>query len=358
MALSMNHEERVAALERCGYRPRQAAFLALVMVSGGYFLRRHYAAFLHQRDGAVGTVFLGKALARGHVERAPFVRRAQVYHVTCPALYAAIGEPHSRSQRTAPITNVVERLMLLDVLVAHPAWRVLATERDRLAWLSARGVPVNAAGGLVLVSRSGPDAARRARWIGRAPVCLDGSEPLPTFIYVRSPTRPPSDFDTFLARHRTLFARLGSVRVVFCCDWAGAVPDAEGRAHRVAHGLSPDYRALDDVSPRQALLTYFEARQRFIRRQFRTFDEASREQLRLDLARFDGPDYEVLYARWEDGGDAVIGSDDIPRRPSSDTDDAFDLVFVPHVVLFSYPMYGDDRGKTRHGRTTLEKQVA
>jgi hypothetical protein len=353
----MTHDECVGALERCGYQLRQAAFLALVMQTGGYFLRRHYAAFRRQVDGAVGTVFLRRAMARGHVERAPFVRRALVYHVDSPVLYAAIGEPHHRSQRPAPVATVVERLMRLDVLVAHPDWNLLATEREILAWLGARGVLERDAGRVVLVAKRGPDEAERRRWIGSRPVCLEPGESAPTFIYVGSPTRTTADFDAFLTRHQPLFARLGSVRLLCCSTWPDAIPGAEDRAKRAAFGLPPGGPALDEPGLRNTLLAHFEARQRFVGRQFRTFDEASLERLRLDLLRFSGAAYDALFTRWEAGGPDAVTIGDVLHAAADGGSERFDLTFNTHVVPFAYPAYDDGRRERRRRRLVLTKQA-
>ena len=354
----MTHDECVGALERCGYAPRQAAFLALVMRTGGYFLRRHYAAFRHQVDGAVGTVFLRRAIARGHVERAPFMRRALVYHVASPCLYAAIGEPHHRSQRAAPVATVVERLMRLDVLVAHPDWNLLATEREILAWLGARGVLERDAGRVVLVASRGPDVANRRRWIGSRPVCLEPGESAPTFIYVGSPTRTPADFDAFLTLHQPLFARLGSVRLLCCTAWPDAIPRAEDRAKRAAFGLPPGGPAVDEPGLRDTLLEHFEARRRFVRRQFRTFDDASLERLRLDLLRFSGAAYDALFIRWEAGGNDAVTISDVLRAAADGGGGRFDLTFNTHVVPFAYPAYGDGRRERRRRRPVLTTRAA
>jgi hypothetical protein len=354
----MTHDECVRALERCGYAPRQAAFLALVMRTDGYFLRRHYAAFRRQVDGAVGTVFLRRAIARGDVVRAPFMRRALVYHVASPVLYAAIGEPHHRSQRPAPIATVVERLMRLDVLVAHLGWNLLATEREILAWLGARGVLERDAGRVVLVARRGPDQARRRRWIGSRPVCLEPGESAPTFIYVSSPTSTTADFDAFLTRHQRLFARLGSVRLLCCSAWPDAMPRAEDRAKRAAFGLPPGGPAVDEPGLRDTLLAHFEARQRFSRRQFRTFDDASRERLRLDLLRFGGAAHEALFTRWEAGGPDAVTISDVLDAAADAGGERFDLTFNTHVVPFAYPTYGDGRRERRRRRPVLAKRAA
>ena len=47
----MTNAERIQALQRLGYTEREAAFLCLAALHGGYFLRRQYAQFLGREDG-------------------------------------------------------------------------------------------------------------------------------------------------------------------------------------------------------------------------------------------------------------------------------------------------------------------
>lgn len=56
--------------------------------------------------------------------------------MTGPAVYLAAGRPHSRLARGVPLDRVVERLMLLDFVIADRARHNLANERERLAYVT------------------------------------------------------------------------------------------------------------------------------------------------------------------------------------------------------------------------------
>jgi len=60
--------ERAQGLESFGYTPRQAAFVAMVAVHGGYFLRRQYVAFIGGSHGRA-TVKLNRERPRAAVRR-------------------------------------------------------------------------------------------------------------------------------------------------------------------------------------------------------------------------------------------------------------------------------------------------
>ena len=53
--------DSVRGLESCGYTEREAAFLYLVGMHSGYFLRRQFLAFIHREDGAMVQRFLCKS---------------------------------------------------------------------------------------------------------------------------------------------------------------------------------------------------------------------------------------------------------------------------------------------------------
>jgi hypothetical protein len=57
----------IYSLEAVGYLEREAAFLYLVAVHSGYFLRRQYAQFIKRDSGALATRFLAKAARLNHL---------------------------------------------------------------------------------------------------------------------------------------------------------------------------------------------------------------------------------------------------------------------------------------------------
>jgi len=73
-------DQTVHVLEAFGYTTRQAQFLALVAVNGGYFLRRQFGAFTGRTHGLATVRFLDGAVTRGGQRQAarapcsPFIR--------------------------------------------------------------------------------------------------------------------------------------------------------------------------------------------------------------------------------------------------------------------------------------------
>src|SRR5207244_9843171 len=55
-----------------------------------------------------------------------------LYHIHGKALYRAIGEANNRNRRPIALPRAVERIMLLDAVIARPDVTWLATERDKV----------------------------------------------------------------------------------------------------------------------------------------------------------------------------------------------------------------------------------
>ena len=84
--------DRCHALEMLGYTARQAHFLVLVALHGGYFLRRQYVAFTGTGHGLAVVRFLAQCVAREHIRVLAYGRHSHVFHLYARPLYAAIGE--------------------------------------------------------------------------------------------------------------------------------------------------------------------------------------------------------------------------------------------------------------------------
>src|SRR5688500_4899933 len=127
-------EDRVQAIAAFGLTDRQARFLVSVMVYAGVFLERQYCAFAGIAHGQKTHDFLTKLAERGYVTPITPGRlhRGRLFHVQYKPLYEAIGEPNNRHRKPAALGRMVERLMLLDAVLAdkHHSW--LGTEHDKV----------------------------------------------------------------------------------------------------------------------------------------------------------------------------------------------------------------------------------
>ena len=174
----MTAEERVTAIAEFGFTERQARFLVLVMRHAGVCVPRQYATFAGVANGGEKSNALFDKLIEQGCAVACSCRhnRARVYHIHHKPLYRAIGEPESRHRRPVSARRAVERLMLLDAVLASPDFDWLTTEREKAAYLAGlmtpeapghspaltSGSPSRAAGAFPATFPIGLDAGGRA----------------------------------------------------------------------------------------------------------------------------------------------------------------------------------------------------
>lgn len=127
---------RVLKLMELGFPLQQARFLTHVLVFSGVFLERQYRAFTGVAHGQRTHAFLTTLIDRGFATPITpgALHRGKIIHLHHKPLYAAIGEPDNRHRRPASLGRVVERLMLLDAVLADTTHTWLGTERDKLAY--------------------------------------------------------------------------------------------------------------------------------------------------------------------------------------------------------------------------------
>jgi hypothetical protein len=132
--------ERVKAIEQFGFTERQARFLVNVLLHSGVFLERQYCRFAGITHGRKTYEFLHSLIDRKYatVMMPGKLHSGRLYHVQYKPLYDAIGEPDNRNRRPVAVGRLIERLMLLDVILADKDHTWLATERDKLAYFRAR----------------------------------------------------------------------------------------------------------------------------------------------------------------------------------------------------------------------------
>ncbi len=111
---------RVNALGHLGFTERQRQFLVTVMVHSGCFLERQYCTFTGTVRGQNSRAFVARLVAKGFVrviEPGP-VRRGRLYHIHNKPLYEAIGQADNRNRRLRFVGRMVERVMILDAILA------------------------------------------------------------------------------------------------------------------------------------------------------------------------------------------------------------------------------------------------
>lgn len=297
----MTFEDRVQAMIDHGFTERQAGFLTTVMLHSGVCLGRQYCAYAGIVRGQKVHDFFRDLVANNHVSvysRAH--RKTHLYHVHAKTLYRAIGEPNNRHRRPVPLSRAIERLMVLDGVLADRRHRWLATEREKIAHfirvtrLSRSELPHISFG-------VQPDETVRY-FAEKLPIGIDPDGRRHVFIYLVT-RRLPIDFRVFLHRYGNLLRTLPAwtVRVLVPPHLIGAVALHEAAARdELAMPLPP--ATVDE------LRWYFEQRR----------DAAADPAIVADprfqraSAMFGAPRFRVLYRMWRRYGNRMLDATTSP----------------------------------------------
>ena len=303
---------------------------ACVLLHSGCFLRRQYGAFSGIEDGACTTDFVQGLVRRRLATCERFDRYAQLIRLSSGLLYDAIGEPHSRLQRAADPALVTQRLMTLDVLIRYRDHPCLATaEEKRQFFTEVFGVPERD-----LPSRTyhspNPGVPPTTRYfVDRVPILLGGDTT--SFVYAAG-WAPLGHFAQFLNTYTPLMRAIRRARVLFGATDDGLITRAARMCQR-RFGQAVVHEP--DAATRERVLAHFAARRRFELRQFRSFTEPEREQLRRDLERYKG-DYVRTVVRPVVRGRRTASAPR-PQPTESSADTPFSVQFVPVLLPDRYP---------------------
>jgi hypothetical protein len=143
----MTFDERTQAVAKMGgFTERQARFLVTVMLHAGVCVPRQYAAFCGIVLGQKTRMFFAKLARLGFASMYDcHHNRARIYHLHQKALYRAIDDPESRLRRPLTLGHAIQRLMVLDAIVASPELVWLGAPEEKAAHLTAL-TAINAAG--------------------------------------------------------------------------------------------------------------------------------------------------------------------------------------------------------------------
>jgi hypothetical protein len=306
----MRNDERNLAIQSFGYTEREAAFLCLAALHGGYFLRRQYNAFLGCQRGGNADRLIEKGVLQGHVRVHESANRTQIYHVGAKPFFAAIGEEDNRNRRWHQPYPVKTKLMGLDFVLAHRQHHYLATEAEKLDYFAGTlGLNRSYLPQRIYRSRYGRNITTRY-FVDKFPLFLSGASSAPSpvvgFCYVDGSTGKPSGFDTYLLQYKDLFGRLDGFGIIYMAGDERMFPKAErifGRVCGNGAQTIPVPRDRDIVRLRE----HFRARDLFERRETSSFGKAGLDRLREELTEFGGPEYEALYGQWRERGDCFFG---------------------------------------------------
>lgn len=222
----------IPVLRSVGYTEREAAFLYLVALHSGYFLRRQYDRFIQRERGAIAAQLVRKATALGHLKSIACGQARFVYHLAAKEIYDAVGLAASQHRRLKGDGEIKSRLMVLDFVLDHLGDAILDSAEAKAKFFVAR----------LKISQS--LLPRSSRENGQLfpeefPI-LAGNIECPQFTFFDEGALSISAFGNFLRRYRAVFAALPGFELLYLAD---ANLNFE-RAGHLFSSLYPEARAL------------------------------------------------------------------------------------------------------------------
>lgn len=265
----------VTAVAAFGFTERQARFLVTVMQHSGVCLLRQYTAFAGIAHGQKTWAFFDKLVrCRYAIPYRCRHHRGRIYHLRHKPLYRAIGAGDSRHRRSMSAAQVIDRLAMLDAVIASPNVTWLANAEERRVHLAG-------AAALDVVSE--------------APIGIDPDGRVVLLFFVTKGR--PDHFRPFLQRHSRLLSmlRAWTVRVVLPADLNWRADQYQEVFRQELAKPIPDL-----VSE---LRSYFKRRQAV-----GTDSSAIQDDERYFEAKFafGAPRFHVLYQRWLREGEAAF----------------------------------------------------
>lgn len=298
----MTWDERREAICGLGFTERQAGFLVTVMLYAGVCFCRHYCTFARIRHGKAVTDFFRDLVDR----RFATVRgckhpTARLFHIHHKSLYRAIGEEDNRNRRPTVLARAIERVMMLDGVLADRAHTWLATEHDKVAYFTSQfGIPRSDLPVRVYEGRN----SETARYFpDKLPIAFDSDGRTHLFLYLATDRRPVG-FRAFLESHAELLRALPTWTIRLLVPWVRQESLSlyqEAFAQQLASPVSPTM--LND------LRWYFHARSTHQGEVDERFHEAA--------YAFDTPRFQALYRAYLERGEGVLDATLSPTLPDA-----------------------------------------
>lgn len=291
----MTFEERVVAIEGKGYTERQARFLVTVMLHSGVCMVRQYCDFSGITRGQKTQDFFAKLIDQNHASATTDVHsKTRVFHIFGRGLYEAIGEPNNRNRKPTALGAAVERLMLLDSVLASRDIEWLATERDKVAHFTRLFGTAMRHSEFPQLTFGAPPFTTTRFFPDKLPIGVPANGPrVFTYLVKRS---SPIEFRDFLNRHMELLRALPAWRLRLL------IPAHFARSSQTYEAaIRDEFLSPLRLSAVDELRWYFETKS-----SGRNISDADRERFARAARAFDAPRYRALYRRWIELGPASL----------------------------------------------------
>src|SRR3954454_1699526 len=202
--------EQTAAIQAFGYTARESAFLAVAALHSGYFLRRQFCP----KRGKLADALCRKVLAQEHARAIVYAHNTHLYHLCAKPLYAALGQQDNRHRRPHEALYLRAKLMGLDYVLAHPGFRFLPTEQEKVEYFcEVRGIAQKTLPTKVYTGRG--DSRTERYFVDKYPVRIDPETGRTAFCFMDDGVYTPPGFATWLGQYAPLLQALGESEVIY-----------------------------------------------------------------------------------------------------------------------------------------------
>jgi hypothetical protein len=287
----------ICELRKFGYTERESAFLYMVGMHSGYFLRRQFLGFIKREDGAMVQRFLQRSIDLQHVLPIEYAAGRHIYHLKSKLAYRILGTEDSQNRRMKGDRQIKTRLMQVDYLVAHLGDQFLETTQQKLTFFREKvKLPVDSLPQIRYGNKGTP-----CFFPDRFPITVtqepDRSHPPVTFTFLDDGLRSISAFVRWLEQYASLLRSLHLAEVIYAADNSRNFDEAEreflrrfphrGEAKGLSHGV-------------EHFLSYLKIRARYDR-QRGGFSADEMRVLNEGMNLYTGLEQQALLAAWEIG---------------------------------------------------------
>lgn len=218
----------IQELQKLGYTEREGAFLYLIGIHSGYFLRRQYLTFIEREDGAMVQRFLEKAVELLHVQAIEYATGRHIYHLKSKLIYRIFGQEDSQNRRVKGDRQIQARLMQVDYLLEHFGEQFLETSQQKVAFFQERlKVPLES----LPETRYGNNGTV-SYFPDRFPIAVkqefgQSSPPLVTLVFIDDGLRSISAFVRWLEQYARLLRALRRAEIIYAAGNSRNFEDAE-----------------------------------------------------------------------------------------------------------------------------------
>ena len=290
-------EASIDNLRGFGYTADEAHFLYLVATHSGYFSTRQYLQFTGAESGDKSMAFTQKVLGKGHAIARLLLRNGRAYHLFSRPVYRAIGRENLRNRREHSVEHIRTRLVILDFVLAHLAYRYLETEADKVDYfcrelhISKLFLPTKRYSGAI------HGKATERYFVDKFPLFFASESSLPavvTFSFVDPGLLSLDSFNAHLLAYASLFSALPKLRFLYIATRPTHIEAARKLFLALANRAA-------NTDPRDEILRYFRLRKLWETKQCGKLSNDDMEFLKRAQKQFNDARTDIRFYQWWEG---------------------------------------------------------